>query len=60
MKTPLMTEQAAAPSMASTYELWCEEQSVHPEAPLAWEAYTQLIEDLASPDRWAGVAPRGR
>jgi hypothetical protein len=54
----LMTAQAASPSLASTYELWCEEQGVHPEAPLAWETYAQMIEDLASPGLWSQAATR--
>lgn len=60
MTTRLMTAQAASPSLASTYELWCESQDVHPEAPLAWEAYAQLIEDLGSPETWSRVAPEER
>ena len=58
MKTPLMTAYAAEPSLASTFELWCESQHVHPEAPLVWETYEQLLEQLACPDTWSRVAPR--
>ena len=58
MTTQFMTAHTAADSLASTYELWCESQGVHPEAPMAWEAYAQLLEDLASPDTRSRVAPR--
>jgi hypothetical protein len=33
---------AHLPTEATSFELWCEAQGVHPDAPLAWESYTYV------------------